>query len=83
MIREEDEILFKGAKLVPYANVIFDHDRADALATVHGYLDDVEIAYAGRYGDWGYHWTDESFGSGEKAAEGTLDRLGCQRRTAG
>ena len=44
-----------------------------ALKTVHGYLDDLGIAYCGRYGDWGYMWTDESFKSGELAAEGALE----------
>ena len=43
-----------------------------ALKTVHGYLDDLGIAYCGRYGDWGYMWTDESFKSGEQAAERAL-----------
>ena len=83
VLRADDEILFRGARLVPYANVIFDHDRAEALDVVHGFLDDVEVGYAGRYGEWGYHWTDESFRSGEKAAEGVLDRLCSRRRTAG
>jgi protoporphyrinogen oxidase len=69
IIREGDEILFKGARLLRYANIIFDLDRAAALATVHGYLDEVGIHYCGRYGDWGYMWTDESFISGELAAE--------------
>ena len=45
--------------LVRYANIIFDLERAAALETVHGYLDDIGIAYCGRYGDWGYLWTDE------------------------
>jgi len=36
------------------------------------YLDEVGIAYCGRYGDWGYMWTDESFKSGEQAAERAL-----------
>jgi hypothetical protein len=36
------------------------------------YVDDVGIAYCGRYGDWGYMWTDESFISGERAAERAL-----------
>ena len=54
---------------IRYANIIFDLDRASLLATVHGYLDDIGIAYCGRYGDWGYMWTDESFISGERAAE--------------
>ena len=43
--------------------------------TVHGYLDDLGIAYCGRYGDWGYMWTDESFISGENAAQKALEKL--------
>jgi protoporphyrinogen oxidase len=74
ILREDDEILFKHAMLIPYANVIFDLERAAALAMVHGYLDDIGINYCGRYGDWAYIWTDESFISGEKAAQKVLDR---------
>jgi protoporphyrinogen oxidase len=72
ILREEDDILFRGAMTVQYANVIFDLDRAKAVETVHGYLDDIGIHYCGRYGDWGYMWTDESFISGERAAEAAL-----------
>lgn len=72
LLREDDRILCRHAMLVPYANVIFDLERAAALETVHGYLDDVGVAYCGRYGDWGYMWTDESFISGERAAEKAL-----------
>lgn len=76
ILREEDSILFKHSMLVPYANVIFDLERAPALKIVHGYLDDIGVAYCGRYGDWAYIWTDESFMSGENAAQKVLDRLG-------
>jgi protoporphyrinogen oxidase len=69
VVREDDEILYRDARIIPYANVIFDLERADALSTVHGYLDDIGIAYCGRYGEWGYLWTDESFLSGENAAQ--------------
>jgi hypothetical protein len=72
VIREDDAILFRDVMHIPYANVIFDLDRADAVATVHGFLEDVGIAWCGRYGDWAYIWTDESFISGENAAEKTL-----------
>jgi protoporphyrinogen oxidase len=68
LLTEEDRILSAEARLCPYANVIFDLDRATALQTVHGYLNDVGIAYCGRYGDWEHTWTDESFISGERAA---------------
>ena len=72
VLRDDDRILFKKAMVLPYANVIFDLERAAAVETVHGYLDDLGIAYCGRYGDWGYMWTDESFKSGEGAAERAL-----------
>ena len=74
-LRDDDKILCRRAMLLPYANIIFDHDRAAALKIVHGYLDELGIAYCGRYGDWGYLWTDESFKSGEAAAEKALSRL--------
>jgi protoporphyrinogen oxidase len=76
ILREEDKILFTHSMLVPYANVIFDLERAPALKIVHGYLDDIGIRYCGRYGEWAYIWTDESFMSGENAAQKVLDRLG-------
>lgn len=75
ILKEDDKILFRDAKLVQYANVIFDLDRSAALDTVHGYLDDIGVGYCGRYGDWGYMWTDESFISGENAAQAVLSRL--------
>jgi protoporphyrinogen oxidase len=72
VLREDDRIIHRNAMLAPYANVIFDHDRVPALATVHGFMDDVGVGHCGRYGDWAYLWTDESFMSGERAAEAAL-----------
>jgi protoporphyrinogen oxidase len=76
LLREDDTIVTRHARVVEHANVIFDLERADALKCVHGYLDEVGIAYCGRYGDWGYMWTDESYISGERAAEKVLT-TGC------
>jgi len=72
IIRETDSIVSSHAQLIRYANVIFDLDRATALSTVHGYLQEQQIQYCGRYGEWGYLWTDESFLSGERAAQRAL-----------
>jgi protoporphyrinogen oxidase len=72
LLREDDRLLLKSAEYCPYANIIFDHDRTSVLATVHGYLDDVGIQHCGRFGDWGYLWTDDSIKSGEAAAEKAL-----------
>jgi protoporphyrinogen oxidase len=75
LLREDDEILCSKAMLLRYANIIFDLERAEALKIVHAYLDEIGIAYCGRYGDWGYMWTDESFKSGELAAERALSAV--------
>jgi protoporphyrinogen oxidase len=75
ILREDDRILSKSSMLVKYANIIFDLERADALKIVHGYLDDIGVNYCGRFGDWGYLWTDESFISGENAAQKMMARL--------
>jgi protoporphyrinogen oxidase len=75
LLRDTDTIVHKDATFVEYANIIFDHDRPKALATVHGYLDEIGVNCCGRYGDWAYLWTDDSFKSGERAAECALRRL--------
>jgi protoporphyrinogen oxidase len=75
LLKENDEILFSEARRIPYANVIFDLERPQALSKIHKYLDEIGIFYCGRYGEWGYHWTDESFISGEDAAKTVIDLL--------
>lgn len=73
-LRPDDRIVYREAMWIPYANIIFDLDRAAALATVHAWLDDVGIGWCGRYGDWGYLWSDEALVSGENAARKALER---------
>ncbi len=80
LVRDRSEITHTSTIFAPFANVIFDHDRPAALELVHGYLNDIGIAYCGRYGDWGYIWTDQAFISGERAASVTLDRLSAASR---
>lgn len=73
ILTESDRLLVREARFVRYANIIYDHERAAALATVHAFLDEVGIARCGRYGDWDHSWTDESFVSGERAADSVLE----------
>jgi len=75
VLRDDDQILFQDVMHIEHAQVIFDLERADAVKTVHGYLDEMGIAYCGRYGDWAYIWTDEAFMSGEQAAEKVLSAV--------
>lgn len=69
LLNTKDNIVYRESKLIEYANIIFDHDRNAALKIVHEYLKSIDVFWCGRYGEWGYEWTDESFLSGEKAAE--------------
>jgi hypothetical protein len=62
-----------------YANIIFDLERADALKKVQDYLNDLGIACCGRYGEWGYLWTDDAFKSGELAAERAISAMATSR----
>jgi protoporphyrinogen oxidase len=68
-LRSDDEILCCGTAVNKYANVIYDTDRTDALAAVHGFLDDLGIHYCGRYGQWNHDWTDQAFVDGERTAQ--------------
>ena len=75
LIKEEDKIVIKNGWVTPFAQVIFDLERAEALKIVHGYLEDQHIEYCGRYGKWEYIWTDDSFLSGEEAAQNIINRI--------
>jgi protoporphyrinogen oxidase len=79
LVRRREEVVHRSVIFAPFANVIFDQDRPKALATVHGYLNEVGIRYCGRYGDWAYIWTDQAFQSGENAAQTALDYIGARR----
>ena len=72
LIAPSDRILVQEATFTRFANVIYDHDRGPALATVQAYLAQLGIHSCGRYGEWNHLWTDEAFRSGELAADAAL-----------
>lgn len=72
LIESEKDVIFSKAWVTPYAQVIFDHDRKEAVDAIHAFLRENNIEYCGRFGDWAYIWSDESYLSGKKAACKTL-----------
>jgi protoporphyrinogen oxidase len=72
ILRADDRLLARDARLVRYANVIYDHDRGAAVAAIHEFLAEIGVAWCGRYGNWDHAWTDESFMSGQRAADWSL-----------
>jgi len=76
VLRSAGEVMFTRHRVVPFANIIFDHHRAAALAIINAWADEAGILLAGRYGEWGYHWTDDATRSGWAAAAKVLERVG-------
>lgn len=69
ILRPEDRIVVADQTDAPFAYVIFDANRPAAVETIHAWLRDHRIEPAGRFGEWGYHWSFEAIGSGRRAAE--------------
>ncbi|NQW15918.1 MAG: FAD-dependent oxidoreductase [Chloroflexi bacterium] len=72
VMKPEDQVLESHIFQVQYANVVFDFAREANLKIVHEYLSAKGVKVCGRYGDWGYHWTDDSIISGRAAADAVL-----------
>ena len=65
-IFKRDDIQCVDYRELKYANVIFNFDRKINLEKVHSYLKKNNIGYCGRFGEWDYLWSDQSFLSGKK-----------------
>lgn len=61
----EDDILFVHHKHLPFGNVVFDHGMEERRQVVLDYLKSVGIKTCGRFGEWDYLWSDQSFLSGK------------------
>lgn len=81
IIQKEDTILFSEGYSIPYANVVFNHSRQNALNTIKDYLNKNDVVLAGRYGLWDYLWSDQSIQSGINAADNILSRLSLNRES--
>lgn len=68
VIHKNDKILFAVRKNISYANVLFDLYRTENLRLVKSYLSKNRVYCCGRYGEWGYLWSDDSVLSGINAA---------------
>ena len=75
ILTEEDTFPFTNAWVSPYAQIIFDHERKKSVQLLHEFLPEHDIYYGGRYADWNYAWSDQSFVRGEQGAEKIIDKL--------
>jgi protoporphyrinogen oxidase len=81
ILRRDDKILLAEEERIKYGNVIFDLERQKNLKIVLDFLTEKGIKTCGRYGDWGYYWTDDSILSGRRAAREVIKELEAHGRT--
>ncbi len=79
----DDPIVATATHDVRWGYCLYDHARARALDTIHGWLKSADVIPAGRYGLWTYFWSDQAILSGKKAAGKAVDRLGNRQNLAG
>jgi len=63
-ICSEDDIEFFHHKHLPFGNVVFDHGMEERRKVVLDYLESINVKTCGRFGEWDYLWSDQSFLSG-------------------
>jgi UDP-galactopyranose mutase len=69
MIQRDDPVIVANQVDIPYAYVVYDHARAEAVATIREWLTPYDILLAGRYSEWEYYNSDHAFLAGKRAAE--------------
>jgi UDP-galactopyranose mutase len=69
MLREDDQVITANIVDMPYAYVVYDHQRAANVQTIRSWLARYDIVLSGRYSEWEYYNSDHAFLAGKKAAE--------------
>jgi protoporphyrinogen oxidase/glycosyltransferase involved in cell wall biosynthesis len=76
MILEGDRILAAGQVDMPYAYVLYDHQRARNVETCKAWLKQFDITLVGRYSEWEYYNSDHALLAGKRGAETVLAKRG-------
>ncbi|HEV2610906.1 MAG TPA: NAD(P)-binding protein [Noviherbaspirillum sp.] len=69
MFREDDKVIAANEVDMPYAYVVYDHERAANVEVVKKWFLQHDIVLYGRYSEWEYYNSDHAFLAGKKAAE--------------
>jgi UDP-galactopyranose mutase len=75
IIGPEDPIVARNQVDMPFAYVVYDHGRADNVASIRAWAQAHDIILAGRYSEWAYYNSDHAFVAGRKAAEQAIAAL--------
>lgn len=66
---KEEDISFIDIRNIEYGNVIFYKGMEEDRKIVLDFLDSNDVNVIGRFGEWDYFWSDQSFLSGKKVGE--------------
>lgn len=67
------DVMFTHHKHLPFGNVVFDLGMEQRRDRVRAWIEAQGIRLAGRFGEWAYLWSNQSFMSGRQAVEGLID----------
>lgn len=82
LIREDDPILARNQVDMPYAYVVYDHDRKASVETIRDWCGRHDILLAGRYSEWEYYNSDHAFVAGRDVARAAMDAIDARRGLA-
>ena len=83
LLENLESVLSVHTNYIPWANIIFDLNRREALGVVNAYLDKVGVIRAGRYSEWKYHWTDDCILAGKDLAASLNATRGFEKPSEG
>ena len=75
LFTKNDTILSRFQIDMPYAYVVYDHQRKESVETIRQWLATKSITLAGRYSEWEYYNSDHAFIAGRNAAETALQQI--------
>lgn len=67
IIRADDTLLTASELDMPYAYVVYDHQRQANVTLIRQWLLTQDIRLAGRYSEWEYYNSDHAFIAGKRA----------------
>jgi len=73
--RDDDPIWAATQVDLPFAYVVYDHDRAKNVKLIRDWLATQDIILAGRYSEWEYYNSDHAFIAGKRAADKAHEHL--------
>ena len=79
IIGEDDPVWTACQADLPYAYVVYDHERAGRVAEIRSWLRSQGIVLAGRFSEWEYYNSDHAFIAGRNAAQTAREILAARR----